>query len=211
MKQLTLLLPVVLTGLFLSGCAISQNLRVDDNSSRTRGFYSIEGDVEVGENARFGAVKLVSGEISVGKGSTTGSLANVDGDIELDDSVTVKGGLKSVAGDIEIDDDCVVYGSIRTIAGDVDIEQSEVHGDVKILAGDLEIEETEIHGSIIRMKVGNNGQGEIETEIEIGAHSVVGKIIVKDKPESVRIQIHDTARVGRIIGYDEDLIEWVSE
>jgi DUF4097 and DUF4098 domain-containing protein YvlB len=183
---------------FTAGCAtISEDYRIADGSDQDRGYTSVSGNIDVGRSARIGNAKTVSGNIAIGEQCRVGSLSSVAGRIKVAADSRVGGSIKTVAGDIEIARGCTIAGDVGTVAGRVAVTDSVVKGKVTLTSGKLALTGSRVTGAL-RVEH-SDGEGNDDAEVDIGANSEVGKVIV-EKGARVQLRIHNTAKVGTITG-----------
>lgn len=185
--------------LFCSGgCAsIAGGYRVPDGTTKSRGYSSIAGEVDVGRRANVGDLNTVAGEIDIGEGSRVRSADSVAGRIRLAEGVTVDRSVETIAGDIDIDRGCTIGGNVGTVAGEITIGESVVKGDVILRRGELKLTGTRVLG-VVRVKYARDDEERIP-EIRIGPNSEVGGVEVAEKM-TVHLRIHRSAKVGAVKG-----------
>jgi DUF4097 and DUF4098 domain-containing protein YvlB len=166
------------------------------------GSYStVNSSINLDENTSTGDVDSVNGSIRIGAGSVVGSVGSVNGSIKLGNNVTVDGEIKAVNGAITLQPGCDVDGNVETVNGGIKMESTRVAGDVETVNGGLQIlDGSELQGNVVVRKPGgwtfNKRRKPIR--VEIGSDVVVHGDLVFEQP--VELRLHDSARVGEIIG-----------
>ena len=178
--------------------SIDKDYKIGDGETRNKDFYTVDGNIDVGANAKIGAAKTVDGDITIREGSITRTLATVDGDIKLEASVLVDGSLNTVDGNVIVAEHCEIAGNIRAIDGKIEIKGSSIKGEIRIASGGVFLSGSQVEGSIIVKKTPRDSGA--RALIDIGPDSVVDSIIVKGDSDKVSLRIHNSAMIGNIKG-----------
>jgi DUF4097 and DUF4098 domain-containing protein YvlB len=173
------------------------------------GYSTVNSSINVGENSKAGNLDSVNGSITVGAGSFVRSVDSVNGSIRLGNDVTVDGDIEAVNGSITLKPGCEVGGYIETVNGSVRVENARVGGDVETVNGGLRIlDRSEVSGNVVVKKPGgwswSTGSRRKPVRVEIGEHVVVHGDLVFE--QWVELKLHDTAKVGEIIGDEVEII-----
>lgn len=170
-------------------------------------YSTINSSIKIGVNNKAGDLDSVNGSITVGDGSSVGSMDTVNGSIKVGDDVTVDGDIESVNGAITLRPGCEVGGHIETVNGGVRMENTKVAGDIETVNGGLKIlEGSEVTGNIVVRKPGGWSWGgkRKPVRVEIGENVVVHGDLVFE--HAVELRLHDSAKVGEIIGDEVEII-----
>lgn len=167
---------------------VNKSLRIDDNST-------------------VGDVDSVNGSIRIGDGSFVESVESVNGSIKLGNDVTVNKGIDAVNGSITLEAGCEVGGDVGSINGGIRLVNTRTAGNIETVNGKIRIlEGSEVSGNVmVRQNRGwNSNKRRKPVSVEIGKDVVVHGDLVFE--QAVELQIHDTAKVGEIIGDEVKLI-----
>jgi len=172
------------------------------------GSYStVNKSISIGENTTAGDVESVNGSIRIGDNSFVDSVEAVNGSIKLGNDVTVDDSVEAVNGTITLQAGCQVGGHVETVNGTVRMENTQVADNVETVNGALRIlDRSEVSGNVLVRKP--NGWGwnhrSNPVEVEIGQDVVVHGDLIFEHP--VELRLHDTAKVGEIIGDEVEII-----
>jgi len=166
---------------------VNKSIRIDDNSSA-------------------GNIDSVNGSIRIGANSSVESVDSVNGSIKLGNDVTVDKGIDAVNGAITLAPGCEVGGNIETVNGGIRMEHAMVAGDIESYNGQIRIlKGSEVSGNVVVRK--SNGWSSNKrrkpVRVEIGQDVVIhGDLIFE---HAVELNLHDTARIGEIIGDEVEM------
>ena len=168
---------------------------------------TVNKSIRIDENSTVGDVDSVNGSIRIGANSSVISVEAVNGSIQLGNDVTVDKGIDAVNGAITVEPGCEVGGDVGTINGGIRLKNTRVAGVVETVNGQIRIlEGSEIAGNVVvrQTKSWGTNKRRKPVRVEIGKDVVVhGDLIFE---QAVELKIHDTARVGEIIGDEVELI-----
>ena len=168
---------------------------------------TVNKSIRIDENSTVGDVDSVNGSIRIGAKSSVRSVEAVNGSIQLGHDVTVDKNVDAVNGAITLEPGCEVGGDVETINGGIRLKNTLVAGDVETVNGQTRIlEGSEIAGNLVvrKSKGWNSNKRRKPVRVEIGEDVVVhGDLIFE---QAVELRIHDTAKVGEIIGDEVELI-----
>ena len=168
---------------------------------------TVNKSIKIDENTTTGDVDSVNGSISIGSNSSVYSVESVNGSIKLESDVTVDKGVDAVNGGVILKAGCEVGGNVETVNGGIRLENAWVSGDVETVNGQLRIlNGSEVSGDVVVRK--SNGWGKNKrrkpVHVEIGENVVVhGNLIFE---HAVELKLHETARVGEIIGDEVNMV-----
>lgn len=168
---------------------------------------AVNKSIRIDENSTVGDVDSVNGSIRIGANSAVRSVESVNGSVNLGNNVSVEKGVDAVNGAITIESGSEVGGNVGTINGGIRLKNTGVAGDVETVNGQIRIlEGSEVAGNVMvrRSKGWNINKRRKPVHVEIGKDVVVhGDLIFE---QAVELTIHETAKVGEIIGDEVELI-----
>ena len=168
---------------------------------------TVNKSIRVDENSTTGNVDSVNGSIRIGANSFAKSVESVNGSVELGNDVTVDRNVEAVNGSIKLKAGCEVGGNVETVNGGIRLQDTRVSGDVETVNGQIRIlERSEVSGNVVVRKSkgwgSNNRRNPVR--VEIGKDVLVhGDLIFE---HAVELKIHETAKVGEIIGDDVKMV-----
>lgn len=168
---------------------------------------TVNKSIKIGDNATIGNVDSVNGAIRIGDNSFVKSIDAVNGSIKLGSDVAVDKGIDAVNGSISLEPGCEVGGNIESVNGSIKMANTSVAGYIETYNGKLRIlEGSEVAGNVMVRK--SKGWGSKDRRkpvyVEIGEDVVIhGDLIFE---HAVELNLHDTARVGEIIGDEVVLV-----
>ena len=168
---------------------------------------TVNKSIRIDDNSTTGDVDSVNGSIRIGASSFVTSVESVNGSIQLGNDVTVDKGIDAVNGAITLEPGCEVGGNVETINGGIRLKNTRVAGDVETVNGQTRIlDGSEVAGNVVvrQTKGWGTNKRRKPVRVEIGQDVVVhGDLIFE---QAVELKIHDTAKVGEIIGDEVKLI-----
>ena len=168
---------------------------------------TVNKSIRIDDNSTTGSVDSVNGSIRIGAGSFVESVESVNGSIDLGNDVTADGRVEAVNGAISLEPGCEVGGDVETVNGGIRMENTRVSGDVETINGQIRIlDGSEITGNVIvrESKGWNLDKRRKPVRVEIGRDVLVhGDLIFK---HAVELKLHDTAKVGEIIGDEVEMV-----
>ena len=172
------------------------------------GSYStVNKSIHLDDNSKTGDVDSVNGSIRIGSNSFVNSVESVNGAIKLANDVTVDRNVDAVNGSIVLQPGCQVGGDIETVNGSVRLEDTVVAGNVETVNGQLRIlDRSEVSGNVVvrESKGWSMNHRRKPVQVEIGQDVVVhGDLIFE---HAVELKLHDSARVGEIIGEEVTMV-----
>ena len=170
-------------------------------------YSSVNKSIRVENNSTTGNVDSVNGSIRIGANSFVESVESVNGSIDLDNDVTVDKDVEAINGEIELEAGCTVGGNVETINGGIRLQNAQISGDVETVNGQIRIlEGSEVSGNVlVREPKGWNGSRQRKpVQVEIGKDVLVHGDLIFEHP--VQLKIHDSARVGDIIGEQVEMV-----
>lgn len=169
---------------------------------------TVNKSIHIGENSKTGDVDSVNGSISIGAGSFVDSVDSVNGSIKLGNDVTVDKGIDAVNGAITLQPGCEVGGDVETVNGGIRMENTLVAGNVETHNGHLRIlQGSEVSGNVVvrKSKGWSFNKRRKPVKVEIGENVVVHGDLVFEN--AVELSLHETARVGEILGDDVEMVD----
>jgi len=170
-------------------------------------YSTVNSSINLGDNTTAGDVDSVNGSIRIGANSFVKSVESVNGAIRLGNDVTVDEGVEAVNGRISLEAGCEVGASVVTVNGSTSLENTRVAGDVETVNGRLEIMNgSEVSGNVVVRRPGGwtFSKRHKPVYVEIGKDVVVHGNLIFEQP--VELKIHDSARVGEIIGDEVTMV-----
>lgn len=169
---------------------------------------TVNKSIRIQDNSTTGDVDSVNGSIRIGANSNVKSVESVNGSIKLAKGVTVERNVEAVNGAITLEPGCEVGGDVETVNGSIRMENVLVSSDVETVNGQIRIlDGSEISGNVRVQKPGgwSFNKRSKPVRVEIGKDVVVhGDLIFE---HAVDLELHDTARVGEIIGDEVTMVE----
>jgi len=186
---------------FLTALAVTVLMAVPALAAASGSYSTVNSSIDLGDNTTTGEVDSVNGSIRIGANSFVKSVESVNGSIKLGNDVTVEEDIEAVNGSIEIQPGCEVGANVETVNGGIELDNARVAGDVETVNGHLQIlNGSEVTGNVVVRKPGGWSFGKRNKPIyvEIGQDVVVRGNLIFEHP--VELKLHDSARVGEIIG-----------
>jgi len=192
---------------FLTAVALAVLVALPAVAGASDSHSTVNKSIHIGDNTTTGDVDSVNGSISVGSSSFVESVESVNGAIKLANDVTVERNVEAVNGVISLQPGCEVGGNVETVNGRVSLENTRVAGDVETVNGQLRIlNGSEVSGNVVVREPGgwSINKRQKPVYVEIGQDVVVhGDLIFE---HAVELKLHDTARVGEIIGEEVTMV-----
>ena len=186
---------------FLSAVALAVLIALPAVAGASSSHSTVSNSIHLGDNVTTGDVESVNGSIRIGNNSFVHSVESVNGSIKLGNDVTVERSIDAVNGAITLQPGCEVGGRIETVNGGIKMENTRVAGDVETVNGQLRIlNGSEVSGNVVvrESKGWSINKRRKPVHVEIGQDVVVhGDLIFES---AVELKLHDTAKVGEIIG-----------
>lgn len=192
---------------YLTAIAFALMLAVPAVASAGSSVSTVNKSIRIGDNSTSGAVDSVNGAVRVGASSVVTSVDTVNGSIKLDNDVRVERGVESVNGSVALKPGCQVDGDIDTVNGSIKLLDTTVGGNITSVNGMIRLlEGTEVAGNVVIRKPGGWGSNKRRkpVKVEIGENVLVQGDLIFEHP--VELTLHESARVGEIIGDDVKII-----
>ena len=168
---------------------------------------TVNKSIRIGDNTTAGEVDSVNGSIRIGANSVVESVESVNGSIKLANNVRVDKDIEAVNGGISLESGCEVGGDIETVNGSIHVQKTLVSGNVETINGRIRIlDGSEIVGNVKveRPHGWNWNKRRKPVQVEIGKDVVVhGDLIFE---HAVELELHESARVGEIIGDEVEMV-----
>ena len=186
---------------FLTIAALAALVALPTAAGASGKYSTLNSSIHLDDDTRTGDVDSVNGSIHIGANSTVKSVESVNGSIKLGTDVTVDEGVDAVNGSINLQAGCEVGANVTTVNGHVSLQNARVAGDVETVNGKLEIlDRSEVFGNVVVRRPGgwNFSKRDKPVYVEIGQDVVVRGKLIFEQP--VELRLHDSARVGEIVG-----------
>jgi len=170
-------------------------------------YSTVNKSIKIGDNVSTGEVDSVNGSIRIGSNSFAESVDSVNGSIRLGADVTVERSIEAVNGAITLQPGCEVGGRIETVNGGIHMENTRVAGNVETVNGQLRVlNGSEVSGNVVVRKPHgwSFSKQRKPVQVEIGENVVVHGDLIFESP--VELKLHETAKVGEIIGEDVEMV-----
>ena len=169
---------------------------------------TVNKSIRIDDNGTAGDVDSVNGSIRIGANAFVDSVESVNGSIKLGNDVTVEKGIDAVNGSITVEAGSAVGGNVETVNGGIRLEHAMVSGDIETINGQLRIlQGSEVAGNVIVREPkgwwGSNNRRK-PVRVEIGENVIVRGDLVFE--HAVELKLHETARVGEIIGDEVEMV-----
>ena len=191
----------------LTAAALAALIALPSVAGASGSYSTVNKSIKLGDNVTTGDVDSVNGSIRIGNNSYVESIESVNGSIKLGNDVAVERSVDAVNGAITLEPGCEVGGRIRTVNGGVKMENTRVAGDVETVNGQLRIlNASEVTGNVVvhESKGWSMNNRRKPVHVEIGQDVVVhGDLIFES---AVELKLHDTAKVGEIIGDEVKMV-----
>ncbi|MEL6949168.1 MAG: hypothetical protein AAGM16_03450 [Pseudomonadota bacterium] len=208
-----------------AAASVNKSVRIEAGAT-SEGASSVNGSIKVGEGAYVngelgtvnGSIKLasgvtardvesVNGKISIGDDSNIASSETVNGRNYLGERVQVSGNVTTVNGGIDARQGTTIGGDVKAVNGGIGLFGVQVMGDLSNVNGDINLTEgTRINGNVIVRKPKRMGWSwgkRDPSRVVIGPNVVIeGELELQRK---VRLYVHETAKIGSIIGDDVEM------
>jgi len=192
---------------FLAAVALAALIVLPTVAAASDSYKTLNNSIRIGDNTTAGDVDSVNGSIRIGSNSFVDSVDSVNGAIKLANDVTVDGSVYAVNGAITLQPGCKVGGRVETVNGGIRMENTRIASDVETVNGQLRIlDRSEVSGNVVVRKPGgwSINKRHKPVRVEIGRNVVVhGDLIFE---HAVELKLHDTARVGEIIGDEVEMV-----
>jgi DUF4097 and DUF4098 domain-containing protein YvlB len=146
--------------------------------------------------------KTVNGEIEVENNAKVGELSTVNGELDIGEDVSIERNASTVNGSVELGRRSRVGGDVTTVNGEVEIRGGEVGGKVITNKGDIALTDgARVTGGIhVKKNMGTDwGWGKDEpNKVHICSTCVVDGDLVFDRP--VELRVDNGAKIGKVIG-----------
>jgi len=184
---------------FLIAVTLAALIALPTAAGASGSYSTVNKSIRISDNATAGDVDSVNGSIRIGANSFVDSIESVNGSIKLGNDVTVDDNVEAVNGTITLQAGCQVGGHIETVNGTVRMENTTVAENVETVNGALRIlDRSEVLGNVVVRKPNGWSSRQKPVRVEIGQDVVVHGKLVFEHP--VELSLHETARVGEIIG-----------
>jgi DUF4097 and DUF4098 domain-containing protein YvlB len=171
------------------------------------GVSTVNKSIRIDDNSTSGNVDSVNGSVRIGANAVVKSVDTVNGSIKLDNEVRVERGVESVNGSVTLEPGCQVDGDVNTVNGSIRLRETSVGGDVTSVNGAIRLlDATEVTGNVVVRKPGgwSSNKRRKAVKVEIGENVKVHGDLVFE--HAVELTLHDSARVGEIIGEQVTII-----
>lgn len=167
---------------------------------------TVNKSIRIDSDTTAGSVNSVNGSIRIGDNSFVESVDSVNGSIKIGNDVTVEGDVESVNGAINLEAGCAVGDNVETVNGGIRLQNTQVSGDVETVNGQVRIlDRSEVSGNVLVRKPGgwNHNNRNRPVRVEIGKDVLIHGDLIFEHP--VELKLHETAKVGEIIGDDVEM------
>lgn len=160
----------------LAGCygTVNSTLHIPAGSHSYGMARSVNGDVRVGEGARFSGASTVNGDIRVGR------------------NCEVENDLKSVNGSVACGEKTLIGGTISTVNGRIELDRTRVEGNLTTYNGEIHLTGARVAGDIVIKSPDNRGDGEavapLVVDLSQGAE-VLGGIRIGRHARDVEVRL----------------------
>ena len=148
-----------------------------------------------------GSAETVNGGINVGEEATVGTLETVNGGITLGKGAVVERDVETVNGGIVGRQGVQIGGNAETVNGGLNFEGARIAGGLATTNGDITLAASHVRGGILVEKPSmgwwNSGNSR-KPRIVIGPRSVVDGTLVFER--EVELFVHASARIGAVKG-----------
>ena len=192
---------------FLTAVALAVLLVLPAVAAAGGGYSTVNKSIRIDDNSTTGNVDSVNGSIRIGANSFVESVESVNGSIDLGNDVTVDSNVEAVNGAITLQPGCEVGGDVETVNGGIRLENTRVSSDVETVNGEIQIlEGSEVAGNVVvrEPRGWSINKRRNPVRVEIGKDVLVHGDLIFEHP--VEIKLHDTARVGEIIGEEVTMV-----
>jgi len=191
---------------FLAVAALTVLAAVPSVAMASDKFSTVNSSINVPDGTTAGDIDSVNGSIRIGANSFVKSIESVNGSSKLGNDVTVDEDVEAVNGGITFEAGCEVGASVETVNGRILLENTRVAGDVETVNGKLEIlNGSEVSGNVVVRRPGGWNFGKRRpVYVEIGKDVVVHGNLIFEQP--VELKLHDSAKVGEIIGDEVTMV-----
>ena len=192
---------------FLTATALAILIALPAVSMASGSHSTVNKSISIDDNSKTGSVDSINGSIRIGSNSSVKSVDSVNGSVKLANDVTVDRDVGAVNGAITLQSGCEVGGDVETVNGGIRLAYTRVSGNVETVNGQIRIlEGSEVSGNVlVREPSGwNHNKRRKPVRVEIGKDVLVhGDLIFE---HAVELKLHDTARVGEIIGDEVKMV-----
>lgn len=193
---------------FLTALALAAMMILPAMASAEGNHSTVNKGIRIDDNSITGKVDSVNGSIRIGANSVVKSVDSVNGSIKLASNVRVEKGVDAVNGSVTLESGCEVDGNVETVNGSIRLQNTSVSGDVETVNGGIRLlDGSEVVGNVVVRKPGgwSFNKRNKPVKVQIGENvQVHGDLIFE---HAVELEMHDSARVGEIIGDEVTIIE----
>jgi hypothetical protein len=158
--------------------------------------------VTVGRGATAEHAKTVNGEIEVEDDAKLGEVKTVNGSVSVGENVTIERTASTVNGEVELGRRTHVGGDVSTVSGEIELKGAEVGGGLITSNGDINLTEgAHVRGGIHVKKDNDKGWGwnkRDPVKVHVCSTCVVEGELRFERP--VELKVDSGAKIGQVIG-----------
>ena len=177
---------------------LNRNISIRANADIEDLIISVNGSIEIGEEARVRNLVSVNGTIRIRtEAIVRGDVSSVNGRVDIRDKVRINGNVTTVNGRITLDRDVVVRDNVETVNGSINIDKATVERDITTYNGNITLRNnSKVKGDIIVEENKGWSNNRRRLTINISGDSVVeGDIIIEEDDIEVTVYISDGGKV----------------
>lgn len=181
--------------------SVNGRVHVGDAATVTGKLSTVNGSIDIGQNASIQTAGTVNGSIHVGSGTQTADLKTVNGSIEIQNQAQVGGGVTAVNGRISMAANSTVARGLSNVNGEIDLAGARVEGQVSTVSGNVELSRGASIGGdlVIEERSGFSwGKDTRKPRVVIGPGCRVEGVIRAAR--EVELYISEQAEVGGVEG-----------
>lgn len=180
---------------------LNGSISVGNGALVNGGLETVNGAIQIDDNARIGNAETVNGSVRVASGVTATRLSSVNGSISVGENSTIDGEISVVNGKIRMQPGSSSRSDVSNVNGSIDISGAGIGGDLTTVNGDVTLSgDTTLQGDLVVEEPRGSGfnLGRRKPEIVIGPGvRVLGNIRLE---REVDLYISDSAEVGGVSG-----------
>ena len=186
----------------LVAIAVSAMLALPSVATAGGDITSVNKSIRIDASESVGDVESVNGSIRVGDSAVVTSITSVNGSIDIGEDAQIEDNIEAVNGAVEMARGSEAGGSIETVNGTIKLYEANVGGHVQSYNGGIRLLDGTVIGGdvVVRKPKGYSSSKRKPVKVEIGENvKVLGDLIFE---HPVELRLHDSAKVGEVIGED---------
>ncbi len=167
---------------------------------------SVNKSIRIESSEAAGEIESVNGSIRIGSNAVVSSINSVNGSIDIGPDAQIEDNVEAVNGTIEMAGGSEAGGNIETVNGTIKLFDANVGGHIHTVNGGIRLMDgTVVGGDVVVRKPQGWSSKRKPVKVEIGENVQVYGDLIFEHP--VELRLHESARVGEVIGEDITILE----